>query len=132
MRIVMDDAGDIPPELADQYNIVTIPVNVTFGTEQYLTGVELDHAGFYEKVKEVGDHNFPKSSQPTPFQYVELYKSLMAEGEDEFMTITVGEKLSGTYASAEAARAQLQGQADVAATDLLVGGIPFQSEVVVA
>lgn len=111
MRIVMDDAGDITPELAEQYNIVTIPVNVTFGTEQYLTGVELDHAGFYEKVKEVGDHNFPKSSQPTPFQYVELYKSLMAEGEDEIMTITVGQKLSGTYASAEAARAQLEGQA---------------------
>lgn len=111
MRIVMDDAGDIPPELADQYNIVTIPINITFGGEEYLSGVEMDHAAFYEKVKEVGDHNFPKSSQPTPFQYTELYKSLLAEGEKEILTITVGEKLSGTYASAVAAIEELKGQA---------------------
>lgn len=110
MRIVMDDAGDIPAGAAEQYNITVIPVNITFGTEEYLSGVELDQAGFYEKVKEVGEHNFPKSSQPTPFQFVELYKSILAGGEDEIMTITVGEKLSGTYASAVAAAEELQGQ----------------------
>jgi DegV family protein with EDD domain len=106
----MDDAGDVPAELAEQLNITTIPVNVTFGTEEYLSGVELDQAGFYEKVKEVGEHNFPKTSQPTPFQFVELYKSILAEGEDEIMTVTVGEKLSGTYASALAAAEELKGK----------------------
>lgn len=108
MRIVMDDAGDIPPELTERYNIAIVPVNITFGTEEYLSGVELDQAGFYEKVKAVGEHNFPKSSQPTPFQFAESYKSILAEGEDKIMTITVGKKLSGTYASAEAAAAQLR------------------------
>ena len=110
MRIVMDDAGDIPPELAEKYNIVTVPVNITFGTEEYLSNVDLGIAGFYEKVKEVGEHNFPKSSQPTPFQFTQVYESILAEGEDEIMTITVGEKLSGTYASAKAAAGQLQGK----------------------
>lgn len=110
MRIVMDDAGDIPPELAEQLNIVIIPVNITFGTEEFLSGVEMNQAGFYEKVKEVGEHNFPKSSQPTPFQFAELYRSILAEGEDEIMTITVGQKLSGTYASAEAAAEELKDQ----------------------
>jgi len=108
MRIVMDDAGDIPAELAERHNIAIIPVNITFGTEEYLSGVELDVAGFYDKVKEVGEHNFPKSSQPTPFQFEQLYESILAGGEDEIMTITVGEKLSGTYASAKAAAEQLQ------------------------
>ena len=102
MRIVMDDAGDVPEELVKKHNIAVIPVNITFGTQEYLSGVELDQAGFYEKVKEVGEHNFPKSSQPTPFQFQQLYESILAEGENEIMTITVGEKLSGTYASAEA------------------------------
>ena len=110
MRIVMDDAGDLPTGAAERHNIIVIPVNITFGTEEYLSGVELDQAGFYDKVKEVGEHNFPKSSQPTPFQFVELYKSILAEGEDEILTITVGEKLSGTYASAVAAAEELQGQ----------------------
>jgi DegV family protein with EDD domain len=111
MRIVIDDAGDLPPEVAEQYNIIIVPVNVTFGTEQYRTGVDIDRAGFYDKVKQVGADNFPKSSQPTPFQFAEVYRSLMAEGEQEIMTITVGQKLSGTYASAVAAAEELEGQA---------------------
>jgi DegV family protein with EDD domain len=110
MRIVMDDAGDVPAELAERYRIVTVPVNITFGTEEYLSGIELDAAGFHEKAKEVDERNFPKSSQPTPFQFAETYRALLAEGEDEIMTITVGEKLSGTYASAKAAAAELKDQ----------------------
>ena len=108
MRIVMDDAGDVPEELVKKHNIAVIPVNITFGTQEYLSGMELDQTGFYEKVKEVGEHNFPKSSQPTPFQFQQLYESILGEGENEIMTITVGEKLSGTYASAEAGAQPLQ------------------------
>jgi len=110
MRIVMDDAGDIPAEAVDQYNIVVVPVNITFGTEEFLSGVDLDQTGFYKKVKEVGEDNFPKSSQPTPFQFAEHYRSILAEGEDEILTITVGKKLSGTYDSALAAGEELRGQ----------------------
>ncbi len=110
MRIVSDDAGDIPPDLAEKHNIAIIPLNITFGTEEFLSGITMDQAGFYEKVSEVGEHNFPKSSQPTPFQFAELYRSILAQGEDEILTITVGEKLSGTYASAVAAAKELAGQ----------------------
>lgn len=107
----MDDAGDIPPGAAEKHNIAVVPVNITFGMEEYLSGVELDQAGFYEKVKEVGEHNFPKSSQPTPFQFAEQYRSILTGGEDEILTITVSQKLSGTYDSALAAAKELNGQA---------------------
>lgn len=108
MRIVMDDAGDLPADLIERYNIKVIPVNITFGTEEYLTGISLDHDAFYAKVKEVGEHNFPKSSQPTPYQFEEIYKEILAEGEKDILTITVGKKLSGTYDSAEAAGNKLK------------------------
>ncbi|MCI0394118.1 MAG: DegV family protein [Chloroflexi bacterium] len=111
MRIVMDDAGDVPPALIQQHRIIVLPVNVMFGTEEYLTGRNIDHGSFYEKVKEVGDHNFPKTSQPTPYQFVEAYQAAIAAGETEFLTVTVSEKLSGTYASAVAASKELDGQA---------------------
>ncbi len=107
MRIVMDDAGDVPDEIVKEYNITVVPVNVTFGTEEFLTGVNMDHQSFYEKVKVVGDENFPKTSQPTPYQFSEFYKEILAEGENEILTITVGEKLSGTYDSALAAGNEL-------------------------
>ncbi|MFZ0546212.1 MAG: DegV family protein [Candidatus Promineifilaceae bacterium] len=108
MRVVMDDAGDVPVEAVEKYRLTILPVNVMFGTEEFLSGVDITHETFYEKVKEVGDHNFPKTSQPTPFQFAEAYRSLLAEGEKEILTITVSEKLSGTYASAEAAGKELE------------------------
>lgn len=76
MQIVMDDTGDIPMDLVEKYNIRIIPINIMFGTEQFLSGVELDHTAFYEKTKTVTADNFPKTSQPTPYQFVELYKEI--------------------------------------------------------
>lgn len=121
MRLVMDDAGDIPAEYAQQYNIKILPVNVMFGTEEYLSGVTIDHNAFYEKARGVGAHNFPKTSQPTPFQFVEAYKEIISQGERDILTITVGEKLSGTYASAVAAAKELDGQANFHLFDSMGG-----------
>jgi DegV family protein with EDD domain len=111
MRIVTDEAGDIPGDMAQKYRIKTVPVNIHFGTEQYLSGVDMTHAQFYEKVKEVGEHNFPKTSQPNPYQFVEAYREIIAEGENEILTVTVSEKLSKTFDSATAAARELEGQA---------------------
>ncbi len=110
MRVVMDDAGEIPAELVEKNNIAVIPVNITFGTEEFLSGITMSHQEFYEKVKEVGDHNFPKTAQPTPYQFTEFYRAILDEGEDEILTVTVSDKLSGTYASAEASRRELADQ----------------------
>ncbi len=111
MRIVMDDAGDVPPELAEELNIRILPVNIMFGAEEeYLSNVTLTMDEFYKKAATVTAVNFPKTSQPTPYQFVEAYKEILAEGETEILAITVSEKLSGTYASAIAAGKELQGQ----------------------
>lgn len=102
MRVIMDDAGDVPAELLDELNILVIPVNIIFGTEEFLSG-QMDHAAFYAKASEVDEHNFPKTSQPTPYQFEQAYEEILAAGETEVLVITVSEKLSGTYASAMAA-----------------------------
>ncbi len=121
MRIVMDDTGDIPMDLVEKYNIRIIPINIMFGTEQFLSRVELDHAGFYEKTKTVTADNFPKTSQPTPFQFVEVYNEIFATGETEILTVTVSEKLSGTYASVVQARKELEGQGTIHLFDSQAG-----------
>lgn len=113
MRIVMDDAGDVPADLVEELDIKLISVNIAFGTEEYLTRITMDREAFDRKVKEVGSHNFPKTSQPTPYQFTETYEEILAEGENEILTITVGKKLSGTYDSAEAAAKELEGEATI-------------------
>jgi DegV family protein with EDD domain len=99
----MDDAGDLPEEVIKENNIALIPVNVTFGTEEFLSGVTMSHEEFYAKAATVGEHNFPKTAQPTPYQFQEFFQKILDEGENEILTITVGQKLSGTYESAEIA-----------------------------
>jgi DegV family protein with EDD domain len=110
MRIVMDDVGDVPADLIEKYNITVLPVNIMFGTEQFLSGVEMTPAAFYEKAKQVTAANFPKTSQPTPFQFVECYEQILAEGETEIMAVTVSQKLSGTHESAVIAQKELEGR----------------------
>lgn len=123
MRIVMDDAGDIPAELVAKHKIVVVPVNIHFGTEEFLSGVEMDLPAFYRKVETVSSANFPKTSQPNPYQFSEAYRAILAEGDNEILVITVSEKLSKTYASAIAAANELGDEATVHVFDSMSGSI---------
>ncbi len=138
MQIVADGAADIPLDLIQKYGIHIVPVNVMFGEEEFLSAPNLDHsraithAQFYDKARTVTDANWPKTSQPTPFQFVEAYEEMIAGGKNEFLTITVSQKLSGTYASAEMARQELDGKAAFHIVDSATGSIGFGWQVIEA
>lgn len=121
MRIVMDSVGDIPAELVEELKICVIPVNIAFGEEAFLSGVTMDHAAFYEKTKQVTAVNFPKTAQPTPYQFLECYQQLIAEGETEILTVVVSTKMAGTIQSARIAAEELAGQAQFYRFDSLGG-----------
>jgi DegV family protein with EDD domain len=113
VRIIIDDAADAPQELIEAHGIYVVPINVAFGTEEYQTGITIDRPGFYKRVKRVTAGSFPKTSQPTPFQFEEVLRTALAEGATELIAVTVSDKLSGTYASAMAAAEALRGQVRV-------------------
>ncbi|RMF45095.1 MAG: DegV family protein [Anaerolineae bacterium] len=114
LHIVMDSAGDVPPEWLEQFQIHIIPVNIHFGEETYLDGVTLDKDGFYRMVEERGI--IPKTSQPSPHQFVSFYRQIANPG-DTVLSIHVTSRLSGTYASAEIAARDLEGEIDVVPFD---------------
>jgi len=105
LRIVMDSAGDLPVEWISKYDISVIPVNVHLGDEVFLEGVDLTPDQFYNWVKETGD--VPKTSQPAPQQYINLYRAIAKPG-DVILSIHLTSKLSGTYESAVMAANELQ------------------------
>ncbi|MBS1250739.1 MAG: Protein DegV [Chloroflexi bacterium] len=105
LRIVIDSAGDLPQEWIENYEIEVIPVNVHFGEELYLEGVDMSIDDFYAWIEEKG--TIPKSSQPTPQQFIKLYRQI-AEPGDVVLSIHVTSKLSGTYNSAQMAAAELE------------------------
>jgi len=65
---------------------------------------------------------FPKTSQPSPHQFVEFYKNNYKPG-DTILSIHITSKLSGTYASAVSAAEELKGAYSVITFDSLSGSM---------
>jgi DegV family protein with EDD domain len=120
LRIVTDGAADTLPEWTKEYGIDTIPVNILFGEKSYLQGVELDNEGFYKLVEE--SKRIPKTSQPSPHQFVEFYRKIAQKG-DTILSIHITAKLSGTYASAVAAAEELKGEFNIIPIDSACGSL---------
>jgi DegV family protein with EDD domain len=120
LRIVTDGAADMPPEWEKEYDIQVIPINIQFGEKTYLQNVDLDNTGFYKMVNET--KTIPKTAQPSPHQFAEFYKKIAQQG-DTIISIHVTSKLSGTYASAVQAAADLKDLFRVLPVDSMVGSV---------
>ncbi len=105
LRIVTDSTADFPTGWESEYDILVIPINIQFGEKTYLQNIDLDNEGFYKLVDET--KKIPKTSQPSPFQFVDFYRKNTQEG-DTILSLHVTSKLSGTYASAVMAAEELK------------------------
>jgi DegV family protein with EDD domain len=121
LRIVTDGAVDLPAAWYKEFEINRIPINVHFGETTYLQDEELSLDGFY-KLVEGKDLPHPKTSQPSPHQFVEYYKKIAKPG-DTILSIHITSKLSGTYASSVVAAEEVKGTFNVIPVDTLGGSI---------
>lgn len=113
IRIVTDSTSDLSPELREAYGIEMVPLTVHFGPDSYVDALELDHSGFWKKL--AGSSHHPKTAQPAPGDFLEVYKRIHAEG-DEILSIHLSSNLSGTMNSAQIA-AQMLPEAKIALVD---------------
>ena len=105
LHIVMDSGGDMPEEWIKKYDIAIVPINVHMGEDVYLEGVNLTSDQYYRWVEDTGQ--VPKTSQPTPQQYIQLYREIAQPG-DVILSIHLTSKLSGTFESAVLASRELE------------------------
>jgi DegV family protein with EDD domain len=117
-HVVMDSAGDMPPNWASEYGINVIPVNIQFKGKTYLQGIELSDQEFYRLADE--GNEIPKTSQPTPYQFIEFYKRIAKVG-DTILSMHVTSKLSGTFESAVIAAKELKDQINIFPLDSASG-----------
>ena len=120
LRIVTDGAADLPDEWLKEFAIDVCPVNIHFGDKTYLQGVELSNEDFYQLVDQT--KKIPKTSQPSPHQFIELYKKVALPG-DTILSIHITSKLSGTFASAVAAGRDLTDTYNVIPFDSATGSM---------
>ncbi|HEX7058189.1 MAG TPA: DegV family protein [Bacilli bacterium] len=115
IRIVSDSTSDIPQELRANLGIETVPLKVHFGNETFLDSVTITPEQFYEKLIQATE--LPTTSQPSPADFVELYKRLLHKPDTEIISIHLSSALSGTYQTAVLAKSLLEGGEHISVVD---------------
>ena len=110
VKILVDSASDIDLEEAEKLGISLLPMEVRFGDEEFLDGVNLSHMRFFEKLVESVE--LPKTSQINEFRFEESFRKLTENG-DEVVAIVISSKLSGTYNCAKKASEAFAGKVEV-------------------
>ena len=105
VRIITDSASDLTPPYRAE--VTVLPMTVTFGTEEFQDGVNLNHRQFYEKLIEGED--LPTTSQISPAQFEEAFSQAVETGET-VVAVVLSSKLSGTYQSACMAAGEFPGK----------------------
>ncbi len=100
VRIVTDSTSDLPQKVAEELGITVIPLNVLFGHNSYLDGVDMTADEFYKRL--LARTEIPKTAAPAPGAFKECYQKLASN--DGIVSIHISSKLSGTYDAALAGK----------------------------
>jgi len=104
VHLVCDSTADLDPAFRAAHTVRVVPLKVIFGDATFADGVDITAEDFYARLAAPGP--FPRTSQPTPAEFEDVFRDLGADGGTIICT-TISADLSGTYASAIQARAAL-------------------------
>jgi len=98
-QIISDGGCDFTADEAREHNVSVVPFYITFDQETHLReGVEISKDDYFKRL--LSDKSLaPKTSQPTPQDYIDAYEPHLKAGKD-ILSITISSKLSGSHNSA--------------------------------
>ncbi len=102
VAIVTDSTATIPTELLGSYPVQVVPLQVIWGDETFLDGLDIQPADFYQRLKHT--KVMPTTSQPSPAAFIKVYQKLLDEGYS-ILSVHISAALSGTVDSALQAKA---------------------------
>lgn len=95
IQIMTDSASDISIEDEKKYSIPIIPFYITFGNKSYRSRIEISNSQFFEMMEQYDD--IPKTSQVTPFDFVEIYFEQAKDGVTDLILVLINSHGSSTY-----------------------------------
>lgn len=95
--LVVDSTCDLPLSYYEEHQVTMVPLSVRFGEEIHRDWIDIDPDAFFARMR---DGEVPKTSQPTPEEFVEAYAKLADQGVDEIVSLHLSAELSGTMQSA--------------------------------
>lgn len=96
IKLIIDCTAEITEEDANKLGIISIPMVVTFGDTEYLSGRDLTNEKFYELLKNCKE--LPLTSQINESKYLEVIEPILNNG-DEVFVMCLSSELSGTFNS---------------------------------
>lgn len=113
--VVTDSTACIPESLLEDMELPVMPIWLHWDGEQLRDGVDIDAPTFYQRLK--GSKTLPTTSQPSAGEFVEFYRKV-GEKAGTIVNVLVSSVISGTVASAQAARDSLP-EMDIRIVDAL-------------
>ena len=107
IQIVTDSTAHLSMDVRQKHNLAVIPLKSIFGTTTYRDEVDLTNEQFYKMLPHAKEH--PTTSQPSAGEFEQMYKPFLDAGK-EIVSLHISPKLSGTYASACAAKTEFENQ----------------------
>lgn len=101
VAVVVDSTAFIPPDLVEKYDLHVIPLILNWEGKEYRDNIDIKPDEFYTRLKTAKE--MPTTSQPSAGEFHDLFTKL-AESYDSILAIVISNDLSGTLASAKAAR----------------------------
>ena len=93
---LVDSSAYMSNTLKNHPDVYTIPLNIHFGLEQFVDGIDLTPEQLYDRIRN-GTESI-KTSQPSAGEFAVLYEKLSKE-YDSIIAIHVSKSLSGTLSS---------------------------------
>ncbi|WP_261797950.1 DegV family protein [Cellulomonas timonensis] len=98
--MVTDSTAALPPEVAAQWGVIVVPLDVVIGGERRQEGVDLSSAQLAAAL-DAGER--VTTSQPAPAAFAEAYARAVESGAREIVSMHISGDLSGTVRSAQVA-----------------------------
>jgi len=98
-QLISDGGCDFSESEVKEHNITIVPFYISFDQENYLMeGRDITKDEYFDRL--VSEKKlFPKTSQPSPQDYIDKFQPFLEAGQD-IILLTISSKLSGSYASA--------------------------------
>jgi len=123
IHIVTDSTCDLTKEEVAQHGIHIVPLTIQIDGQTYIDGVDLEPQSFLGLMKNA--KNLPKSSQPAPGKFKELYDELGQNG-DQIISIHMTGGMSGTVESARQAAQMTDADVTVIDSRFIAIGLAIQ------
>ena len=95
IALVTDSTSVLTKQEVSDNNITVVPIPVIVGDKEYLEGVNITSAQLFEIQRQGAA--FPKTSQPSMGEMIELCNKLHSEGYEAIIAIALSSGISGFY-----------------------------------